>query len=127
MIRIVASMFLIVLLFGCSDQNNKERAKSQLEVLAHQWDAGERDKFKKLDDTDPWGHQILVNITRNGSVFELELRSTGQDGLPYNDDDVVVTRTAPISDYLESWSRSIGRGLSSGTVQGIKDGLKKNR
>jgi hypothetical protein len=122
-----AVIFLTMLLVGCGDQDKKEAAKSQLEVLAHQWDAGERDKFKKLDEKDPWGNQILVSISKKGQAFELELRSTGHDGLPYNDDDVVVTRTAPITDYLESWSQSIGRGLSSGAVRGIKDGLKKKQ
>ena len=126
MFRIVP-LLVVVAIAGCgpSARELRERTLSTLNTEADRWEGG-----KDFDSsaTDAYGHAVSASVRKGPLNYTLEVRSSGPDGLPKNNDDVVVTRTkrhgeSSISEQAAKAAEAIASGATSGTIKGVKKGL----
>jgi hypothetical protein len=132
MIRFL-SLVLLLLVAGCGHPPEYEQTLSILNTEADRWDGGPEFETNAVD---AYGHPLRVYIQKGPVVYSLELRSVGPDGLPKNNDDIVVYRTHPHgeSTVTEEAAKSIGRisgesakQATKGAVQGFKEGLRPGK
>ena len=132
---------------GCGEsaQAKRDRALSQVEVLAERLSAqvGEDGWFKRhaTDAPDPWGNPVEVKYTRLNGYERLAVWSSGPDGLPHTRDDIASHTYTCYNDValaeiaaakakgrqasIEGYGASLTKGLVKGTVQGWKDRNKE--
>jgi hypothetical protein len=118
---------LLAALSGCgpSAAELRERTLSTLNIEADKWDGG---KDFATAATDAYGRPVTSAVSKGMFSYALELRSSGPDGLPKNSDDVVVTRSknhgeTSLTKEAEKAAESIGRGATTGVIEGVKKGL----
>jgi ribosomal protein S10 len=93
--RCLLFLFL-TLCVGCGGESTaakRQRAMSELNVLADAWDGTE--KPPATDKVDPWGQTYTASVSKGRYNFDLTVRSNGPDGLPKNSDDITVRRASP--------------------------------
>jgi hypothetical protein len=115
---------LLLLTTGCGP-SKREQTLSTLNTVADSWDGG---PDFKTDATDAWGKELTAKVNKGLLHYDLELRSSGADGLPKNSDDVVVHRhkrhgETTVNQELERGSESVGRGGARGIIQGVKEAV----
>ncbi len=95
MIRFVACLllgFALTFVTGCAD--HKETARSQVETTVRKdFNDANFPVGGKLEDKDPWQHQLTWSVDKKYSSDVLTVRSNGPDGLPFTRDDIVATRS----------------------------------
>lgn len=110
---------------GPSEKELREQTLSTLNLEADRWDGGP--EFSTTA-SDAFGNPLIASVEKETIHHVLEIRSMGPDGLPKNNDDIVVVRRvrhgeSSYSDEMEKTSEKLGRGLSSGVIKGVKKGL----
>lgn len=114
---------------GISSYELRERSLSALNLEADRWNG---QAVFVPQATDAYGRPVFAAVTKGPVNYTLELRSAGPDGLPKNNDDIVVTRTQPHgeSTYTQEASKSveeIASGAASGMIKGIKKGISAGK
>lgn len=123
------TLCLLMLAFVCvgCGPTSYDHAQSQVAVIAAK--EYNKDNFPENGKTgvkDPWGNEITWTMDKNQGIWahDLVVRSAGKDGLPFTNDDVVVTKAVKIrqdSDEEGVVERGL-RGVTRGTIKGIKQG-----
>ncbi len=120
----VLFVFLAAVLSGCgpSASELREKTVSVLNTEADRWDGGP--KFTTAA-TDAYGHTLMCSVKKTTLDYVLEVRSNGPDGLPKNNDDIVVTRSkrhneTSITEEAAKAVENLSSGASSGIIKGIK-------
>ncbi len=130
------ALLALLLLCGCqgeTPQQKREREKreneqtvSALNVAADLWD-GTNHTPDVSNHKDTWGNPIRTRITKGSLNYCLEVYSSGPDGLPLNDDDVVVIRKVrhgdnSVNKEVEKAGTSLFKGITKGIRQGWREG-----
>jgi hypothetical protein len=121
------TILALALLSGCgpSATELREKTLSTLNTVADTWDG---DPNFKTTTSDAYGNPVVATVSKGILNYDLELRSYGPDGLPKNNDDVVVHRhklhgETTVHREIEKASESVGLGGVRGIVQGAKEAL----
>ena len=120
-------LLAVVALAGCapSERELRERTLSTLNVEADRWDGG---KSFETTASDAFGRPLFSNVKKGMLNYDLEVRSSGPDGLPKNHDDIVVHRSkrhgeSSITEEASKFAEGFASGTASGTIAGLKKGL----
>ena len=102
-------------------------AQSQVNQLAETWDGGPN--FTP-EGSDPWGSSITAKVEKGSVNYNLTVRSSGPDKLPFTDDDITARRShkhtsvgEAAAGSVEKVSEAAGKGLGRGGITGIREGL----
>jgi hypothetical protein len=114
----------IIAIAGCGPSAH-ERTLSILNIEADRWEGG---NVFETTVVDPYGQAVSATIERGPLNYTLTLRSSGPDGLPKNNDDIVITRSmrhgeSSITQEVAKTAGGVAEGAASGAVKGIKKGL----
>lgn len=116
---------LLVISSGCgpSAHELREKTLSVINVEADRWDGG---KDFATTATDAYGKPLSCKVEKTTLSYVLEVRSAGPDGLPKNNDDVVITRSKQHGEttVTEEAARVVERLSESGAGGAVK-GIKK--
>jgi hypothetical protein len=122
--RLILAVALFALV-GCGPTlyELKQRTTSDLNVIAQEWD-GKANPPDLKGRLDPWGNQYQAAVTKEKLNYKLSVRSPGPDRLPYNSDDLVVTRQAAHGETTqnlenEGFFYSISKGIFGGARDGV--------
>jgi len=134
---------LCLALVGCGEslESKRNRATSQVNVLADQLSEkigpdGYFVRVADVEEIDPWGNKLTVKYERHGPRETLTVRSNGQDGLPLTKDDIAAryhldsdqAREALHMDLqkrVEEYGKAVTRGLTKGVFDAAKEAFKK--
>ena len=129
--RYSVALLLMFLCVGCGPSNSekRERTLSTLNVEADRWNGG---KGFTTSAVDAYGNRILGSVDRGLLNYVLEVRSVGRDGLPKNHDDITVSRSirhgeSVVSDQAARDVGKVSGGVTSGAIEGIKEGFGLKR
>lgn len=102
--RLIAVALLFLIGCGPTSQQNKERAFSEMNVIAKEWNGGPvpPDLEGRLD---PWGQSYQASIERTDYDYKIIVKSSGPDKLPENHDDISVYRRVRHNDREKTISQ----------------------
>lgn len=104
---------------GCG-RAEYQKTLSVVNTEADRWDGDAKFTSEMLD---AYGNRLQCKITKGPLNYVLEVRSTGADGLPKNDDDIFVEREKSHTTFTEKSGKFMERvteGAASGAVKGVK-------
>jgi hypothetical protein len=92
-----------------------------------------RPPANQLPENDPWGTPLRVTYAQGGFAETLTVRSAGPDRAYYTEDDLLAQRSVVnlrgigkgVKENLEEMAHHSARGLTKGTVEGIKDTIQE--
>ena len=124
--RLLLALPVLALLSGCGP-DKRDVAQSQVNQLAETWDGG---PTFTPEGSDPWGSPITAKVEKGSVNYNLTVRSSGPDKLPFTDDDITAQRShkhttvgEAAAGSVEKLSEAASKGMGRGMVSGIREGL----
>jgi len=136
---IILGVALLLWLFDNYRRESEEKALHEAgKALVRKWaekldsrtdDVGVYIHHQGPTEDDPWGHPILVSYSAGGFAETVQVRSSGRDGVPFTDDDIVEERHAVnlkgvgkgIKNNVEETAEKTAKGL----IKGAREAFKK--
>lgn len=95
MLKRLGFVAITLILIGCRSENRdlERHTQAMLQIAADRWDGGEDFSPRA---SDAFGRPLTFDLREEAGERILVLRSSGPDGKPNTDDDLLLVRSAAI-------------------------------